>query len=736
MQSGLDVAAKNWMSVLEFSHFTKMALLFLLATLLASSVAWDNGLARQPPMGFNTWNHWHSKVSSKVLLEVATTFKQLGLDKSGYRYINTDDGWLNKARDSNGRQVPGSNFPEGILRVSQSLAELGFNFGIYSAAAFTTCLGRAGSLYHETIDAQTYAEWNVSYLKYDACGEKNLNSYAKYSIMRDAINATGHSMVFSYEPHVPVTIAWPQYVGNSWRTGKDIGSSFSALLREMESVNQWGYATGPGAWGDADMLEVGNNGLSLAEQRSHFALWAAVKSPLLIGANITEQSTEALAILNNTEIIAVNQDALGIQAVKVFAYGHADDVTERDHPLRWAAKANQKHLDNQRTSTSPVPLDANMPFTSCQYTSIDSTQKWTLDRTRLRNGQQCLARVQGDVVVTSDCSDQSSEWLMEGVTQHATQIRVIDSSETCLALNTTGTYLQPCKQEPTKCNTSKCDNSVLVDQLFYLSKMTGQLISTFTNVSVVSPRYTKGSSKSLLVAPCNASDEYQQWGWMGHTLANKGDGRCLTQGLGFEDCSSSSTNWTLASAPGYQLKPEAASDMCVDIYNFTGPGVQLFKCKAPNSGYRGSQNEQFVYDNSTGLMRTNEDESCCGIRSPLCLAQLPTPVPQMVNIPQCLATQPSPAPAQPKIPDLIDSSLPLQVYKGPLANDNFVVIYFNTGSHTTNMSATWSQLGLKADQGYLVRDLYLKQDLGVYSSSLSLSVGSHDVRALRLSPSN
>ena len=92
----------------------------------------------------------------------------------------------------------------------------------------------------------------LDYLKYDDCGETNIQSYAKFSAMRDGLNATGRPIVYSYEPHVTVPIEWPQYVGNAWRTGGDIGSSYGRMLSELEVVNGWAHATGPGAWGDAD----------------------------------------------------------------------------------------------------------------------------------------------------------------------------------------------------------------------------------------------------------------------------------------------------------------------------------------------------------------------------------------------------------------------------------------------------------------------------------------------------
>jgi hypothetical protein len=113
----------------------------------------------------------------------------------------------------------------------------------------------------------------------------------------------------------------------------------------------------------------------------------------------------------------------------VLAYDLPDDVSERNHPIRWAARAKQLQLQLQRTSKAFGIADTNMPFTSCQYTAVDGSQQWTLDGSRLRNGNQCLGRVRNAIVVTSDCADQTSEWLMAGVNQRLTQLRVADNAE-------------------------------------------------------------------------------------------------------------------------------------------------------------------------------------------------------------------------------------------------------------------------------------------------------------------
>ena len=141
--------------------------------------------------------------------------------------------------------------------------------------------------------------------------------------MRDGLNRTGKPIVFSYEPHLTKPIEWTQHVGNLWRTGHDIGSNFNSMFSELVIGNSWASLGGPGNWNDDDMLEVGNKGLSISEQRTHFALWCLVKSPLLIGSDVRSIAADSLALLKNKELIAINQDKLGVQAALTAVYDQA-----------------------------------------------------------------------------------------------------------------------------------------------------------------------------------------------------------------------------------------------------------------------------------------------------------------------------------------------------------------------------------------------------------------------------
>ncbi|KAF5377813.1 hypothetical protein D9615_006674 [Tricholomella constricta] len=182
-----------------------------------------------------------------------------------------------------------------------------------------------GSLGHETSDANSFAAWGADYLKYDNCYAVSPTDFVNFNppieikphfvTMRDALLATNRPIVFSIcEWGVQDPARWPgSAVGNSWRISNDIGppASWDNLFRIINQVVPITQFAGPGAWNDLDMLEVGNSGLTVAEQQTHFAFWAAAKSPLIISTDLTNPSTNTLNILKNPRIIALNANSLG-----------------------------------------------------------------------------------------------------------------------------------------------------------------------------------------------------------------------------------------------------------------------------------------------------------------------------------------------------------------------------------------------------------------------------------------
>eukprot|EP00484_Ammonia_sp_Unknown_P010416 CAMPEP_0197075860 /NCGR_PEP_ID=MMETSP1384-20130603/211824_1 /TAXON_ID=29189 /ORGANISM="Ammonia sp." /LENGTH=387 /DNA_ID=CAMNT_0042514709 /DNA_START=26 /DNA_END=1189 /DNA_ORIENTATION=+ len=277
----------------------------------------DNGMGLTPQMGWNSWNHYACNIDQDIVHSTIDSMVSTGLSKYGYIYVNIDDCWAG-SRMANGSVVPDTKtFPDGIAPLADYAHSKNLKLGIYSDAGNKTCAGRPGSLGYETQDADSYASWNVDYLKYDNCNNDGIPPQTRYPVMRDALNATGRHIFYSMcEWGQDDPWNWAQPVGNSWRTTGDIQDNWKSMLSNWDR-NGPAKAAGPGGWNDPDMLEVGNGGMTTTEYITHFSLWCAGKAPLLIGCDITKMSNDTQMILMNAEAIAVNQDKLGIQVSEV-----------------------------------------------------------------------------------------------------------------------------------------------------------------------------------------------------------------------------------------------------------------------------------------------------------------------------------------------------------------------------------------------------------------------------------
>jgi len=284
-------------------------------------------VANTPPMGWNSWNKFGCNINEQLMREMADAMITTGMKDAGYQYLNIDDCW-HGARDANGFIQPDpQRFPSGIKALANYVHGKGLKLGIYSDAGNKTCGGYPGSRGHEYQDAITYANWGVDYLKYDWCDTKGMSAEVAYTTMRDALNAAGHPVVFSiceWGDNKPWE--WASNIGHSWRTTGDIYPCWDCEVGHGQ-WSSWGVMrildkqaglrkySGPGHWNDMDMLEVGN-GLSEAEERAHFSLWAMMNSPLIMGNDLRSMNESTKRVLTNKDIIALNQDALGIQAIR------------------------------------------------------------------------------------------------------------------------------------------------------------------------------------------------------------------------------------------------------------------------------------------------------------------------------------------------------------------------------------------------------------------------------------
>ncbi len=303
---------------------------------------WEH-VADTPQMGWSSWNCFATNINEDLIKATADAMVSLGLVDAGYIYLNLDDGWHGE-RDKKGFiQEDRTKFPSGMKALADYLHSKGLKLGIYSDAGDFTCACYAGSNGHEYQDAFTYAEWGVDYLKYDWCYAENINPIGAYTLMRNALGRAGRPIFFSMcEWGSNKPWEWAAEVGHSWRTTGDIGPSFGpipvsydedgnplwkplSVLEIIELNEPLREYAGPGHWNDPDMLEVGNKGMvngkwmamTEAENRSHFTLWCMMAAPLILGNDLTTITPETLAIIKNKEMIAVDQDPLGIQGLRL-----------------------------------------------------------------------------------------------------------------------------------------------------------------------------------------------------------------------------------------------------------------------------------------------------------------------------------------------------------------------------------------------------------------------------------
>ncbi len=289
------------------------------------------GLAATPQMGWNSWNKFGVNINEDLIKATADKMVELGLVDAGYIYLNLDDGWHGERDEQGFIQVNPEKFPSGMKALADYVHSKGMKLGLYSDVGPKTCAMCEGSLGHEYQDAYTYAQWGIDYLKYDWCHNTDLNPKGAYKLMSNALKATGRPIFYSMcEWGTNKPWEWAADIAHSWRTTGDIWPYFDTIPSEFDG--QWhgepimslvdineplrAYA-GPGHWNDPDMLEVGNGSLTMAENRAHFTLWCMMAAPLLLGNDLTTMSDEVLQILINKDVIAIDQDPLGIQGLRL-----------------------------------------------------------------------------------------------------------------------------------------------------------------------------------------------------------------------------------------------------------------------------------------------------------------------------------------------------------------------------------------------------------------------------------
>ena len=286
----------------------------------------SNGLAKTPPMGWNSWNKFAGRIDDATVRSIADAMASNGMKDAGYQYINIDDTWEADHRDAQGNITTNKKFPD-MKALADYIHAKGLKLGIYSSPGPNTCAGYDGSYGHEEQDAATWAAWGIDYLKYDWCGARNLykdeEMQAVYQKMGDALHKTGRPIVFSLCQYGRQDVwKWgPEVGGNLWRTTGDIRDAWDSMAKIGFDQDPLASYAAPGHWNDPDMLEIGNGGMTDTEYRTHMSLWAMLAAPLLAGNDLRSVPKPVLDILTNRDVVAIDQDKDGRQGRRIWQSG-------------------------------------------------------------------------------------------------------------------------------------------------------------------------------------------------------------------------------------------------------------------------------------------------------------------------------------------------------------------------------------------------------------------------------
>lgn len=283
-------------------------------------------LAPTPPMGWNSWNHFHRDINEQLIMDEADAMVVSGMKDAGYEYINLDDCWMALERDKEGNlQSDPERFPHGIKFLAEYVHKKGLKLGVYSSAGTKTCAGWPASLDHEDADARMFAKWGVDYLKYDNCNNEGRPAIERYTKMKNALNAAGRPIVFSIcEWGSNNPWEWAPKLGGLWRTTGDISDNWNSMTQILDQQIGLNSYADKGHWNDPDMLEVGNGGMTNTEYISHFSLWCILAAPLITGNDLRHMSDGTHDILTNKEVIAIDQDPAATEGYKLTDQGDAE----------------------------------------------------------------------------------------------------------------------------------------------------------------------------------------------------------------------------------------------------------------------------------------------------------------------------------------------------------------------------------------------------------------------------
>ncbi len=350
--------------------FKKMPALCACAAMgfAVQAFAHPDSLVLTPPLGWNSWNVFHENINEKQIQEIADAMVSSGLKDAGYIYLNLDDNWMDTKRDAQGNlQNNPKTFPSGMKAIADYVHNKGLKFGLYGDRGKRTChhynsnwQSESGSNGREEQDAKKLAEWGVDYWKYDNCDSDPSTQEKDYTAMSKALRNSGRDIVFSicmweYKE-------WMPKIANLWRTTFDIGpewistSWYRGVYEIIDANNKYWQIAKPGHWNDPDMLEVGNRGLSYEEQRSQMTMWSIMAAPIMISSDVRSMSTETKDLYLNKDMIAINQDSLGVQ-------GHR--ISDKDGKQVWT-----KPLRNGDIAVALLNNNSSTQTVECTFADI------------------------------------------------------------------------------------------------------------------------------------------------------------------------------------------------------------------------------------------------------------------------------------------------------------------------------------------------------------------------------
>ncbi|MDQ0688129.1 hypothetical protein QF032_007170 [Streptomyces achromogenes] len=551
------------------------------------------------PMGWASWNSFAAKIDYNVIKQQVDAFVAAGLPAAGYQYINIDEGWWQGTRDSAGNiTVDESEWPGGMKAIADYIHGKGLKAGIYTDAGKDGCgyyfpTGRpaapgSGSEGHYDQDMLQFSRWGFDFVKVDWCGgdKEGLDAKTTFQAISDAITTatatTGRPMTLSlcnWGRQNPWN--WAPGQGAMWRTNDDIilfgnKPSMANLLTNFDR-NVHPTAQHTGYYNDADMLMVGMDGFTAAQNRTHMNLWAVSGAPLLAGNNLATMTTETANILKNPEVLAVDQDARGLQGVKVAEDSSGLQVYGK--VLAGTGKRAVVLLNRTGAAANITARWADLGLTGASATVRDPWARADLGAfatgytANVPAGGSVLLTVSGGTEAAGSTYTGTSSF--SGVTAGNTGLKVVDVAYT----NTASTA---------RTATLKVNGQTTTTVSF---PPTGSTQGTIT----VQVALSKGSANTLAFtgAPALADITVRPLpGADGSLVVGKQSGRCLdmfdstiTNGTQAEiwDCNGGSNQaWTYTS----RKELVVYGNKCLDAYNrgtSNGTKVVIWDCTGQNN---------------------------------------------------------------------------------------------------------------------------------------------------------